>query len=443
MHFSIEEATIARIHAAYRMGHLTARELVEGYLERIETYDKQGPSINSIVNISAQARERADELDKYLTRTGRLSGRLHGIPVAVKDCIETADMPTTFGSVAFKDYVPDEDATVVTRLKDAGAIILAKTTLPDFATSWWSCSSVSGETRNPYALDYDSGGSSSGSGAAVAANFVTAALGADCGGSVRLPASHCCLVGVRTTPGLVSLKGVSPFVHLQDTVGPMTKTVRDAAEMLDALVGCDPNPTRAACGVAGASESYAASLSPGGLRGARIGLLTDALGSGEDDLCSAVNDVVMSAVGAIRQAGAQVIEVEIPELAQRIADTSLDVTCFRGELDAFLADRPRAPVRTLEEIHESRQYHPLLDLLEMYAAGPEKPEDDPDYPRRLAARDVFSQALANLLGVHQLDALVFPDVQVPPPSREMINARRWTSLTFPTTCSSPSVRPRV
>lgn len=432
--FRIEEATISNIHAAYRTGKLTARELVHAYLQRIDAYDKKGPAINSIVNVNQRALQTADELDQALADSGKLSGPLHGIPVLVKDCIETTDVKTTFGSIAFKEYTPECDATVVSKLRDAGAIILAKTTLPDFATSWWAYSSVSGETRNPYALDRDPGGSSSGSGAAVAANFGAVGLGEDCSGSVRVPASHCCLVGVRTTPGLVSRKGMSLAVSFQDTIGPMTRTVWDAAEVLDALVGYDSgDPLTAAYVIARAPKSYTECLRFDGLRGARLGLVTNALGPSDDNLTAAVNDVIAAAVDAIRGAGAEVAEVQIPDLAHHLEMTSLDEICSKGDLNAFLAERPKAPVRTVQEIYESKQYHPMLvDAFEMLAAEPSRPEDNPEYYQRLAAREVFTRTVVNLLGANRLDALIYPDVQVPAPTREMVNTQRWTTLTFPT-----------
>ena len=194
--FELPEATIASIHAAYASGELTAAALVEDYL------GASRPARSTPCWPRATPRPgRARELDDELARTGRLAGPLHGIPVALKDNIETADLPTTFGSIAMQGYRPPEDATVTRRLREAGAIVLAKTTLPDWASSWFSYSSVSGDTRNPYDHDRDPGGSSSGTGAAVAANLAAVGLGTDCGGSVRVPSSFCNLVGVRSTPG--------------------------------------------------------------------------------------------------------------------------------------------------------------------------------------------------------------------------------------------------
>ena len=225
----LEQAGIAQIHAAMLTGRVTARALVEACLERIAAFDAQGPALNAVVTVNAAARERADELDAVLAAGDGPVGPLHGIPMVVKDCLETADMPTSFGSEIFADHQPSEDAASIERLRAAGAVIVAKTTLPDWATSWFAYSSRSGLTRNPYDLERDPGGSSGGTGAAVAAGYATIGLGTDCGGSVRLPSSFCNLVGARSTPGLISRRGCNPLVGVQDTIGPMGRSVADVA----------------------------------------------------------------------------------------------------------------------------------------------------------------------------------------------------------------------
>src|SRR5688500_11909878 len=201
--FALEEATIESIQAALLSKELSVAELVGSYLERIEQID---PQLNSIVTTSETALQRAEQLDS------EPRGPLHGVPVVLKDNINTHDMPTAYGSVAMKGFRPPQDATVAHRLRDAGAVIIAKTTLPDWATSWFSYSSLSDETRNPYDTNRDPGGSSSGTGAAVAANLAAVGLGTDCGGSIRLPASFCNLVGVRSTPGVIPRTGTSYLV---------------------------------------------------------------------------------------------------------------------------------------------------------------------------------------------------------------------------------------
>lgn len=432
--FDIEEVTIHGIQSALQAGEITCRELVEAYLARIEAYDKKGPELNSIVTVNPKALEEADALDRSLEQTGDLTGPLHGIPVLVKDCIETENVPTTFGSIAFDGYQPKNDATVVKNLREAGAIILAKTTLPDFATSWWAYSSMSGETKNPYDLDRDPGGSSAGTGAAIAANLGAVGLGTDCGGSIRLPASFDSVVGVRSTPGLVSRNGVGCLVFFQDTIGPMTRTVADAATVMDALVGYDPaDSLTAAYSVARAPKSYTESLAADGLSDARIGLVTNTFGSDEDPLVPPVNRVVADAVEAIKEAGAEVIEVEIPNLLDHLVATSMYVDRTKHDINEFLAARPDAPVKTLQEVYETKQYHPRLDLLELCATeGPDDPDSDPEYFRHFAAREEFERTILNVMAHNEIDALVYPSVQVASPTREQLNTGRWTTLTFPT-----------
>jgi amidase len=426
----VEETTIADLHAAMRAGELTSRALVENYLQRIDAYDRSGPALNSILGVNERARERADELDAALERTGELAGPLHGIPVLVKDCVETSEIDTTFGSTAIRGYRPAEDAVIVRKLREAGAIILAKTTLPDFATSWFSFSSVSGDTRNPYALDHDPGGSSAGTGAAVAANLGTVGIGTDCGGSIRVPSSFCNLVGVRSTPGVVPRTGSSYLVIFQDTIGPMARTVADAATVFDAIVGYDrSDPYTAAYAIARAPASYRDQLDAGALRGAHVGLVANALGA-DDGASAAVGEVVHAAVEAIAAAGASVVEVTIPDLMAHIEATSQYVARTKHDINAFLAARPALAGHTLQEIVEGGQYHPDLDLIDAVMAGPDVPEDDPDYFRRFAAREAFTRDVVNVMAAEGLDALVYPSVQVPAPSME--GRKDWTVLTFPT-----------
>ena len=277
MSFKLEETTIAKIHTALRAGEVTCVDLVEGYLARIEAYDRSGPRINSIVTVNPQARDEAARLDAEFAASGRLSGPLHGVPIVVKDQVETAGLMTTFGSIALDGYLPETDATVITKLRAAGAIILAKTTLPDFATSWFGYSSKSGTTRNPYDLAHDPGGSSGGTGAAVAANLGAIGLGSDTGGSIRLPSSFDNLVGLKVTPGLISRAGMSPLVVFQDSAGPMCRTVTDAAKLLEVLVGFDPaDPYTATAAIAGESK-YAALLDRTALSGVRVGVVRGSL----------------------------------------------------------------------------------------------------------------------------------------------------------------------
>ena len=330
----LETATIAQIHAAMFAGRVTARRLVEAYLKRIEAYDQNGPALNAVVTISPDALERADQLDAIFAKSGKPVGSLHGIPMVVKDCLETADMPTSYGSEVFADYRADADAAVIARIRGEGAIIIAKTSLPDWATSWFAYSSRSGETRNPYDLDRDPGGSSGGTGAAIAAGYATIGLGTDCGGSIRLPSSFCNLVGVRSTPGLISRKGCNPLVSFQDTIGPMGRCVADAARVFTALVGFDPeDPLTYAYSVARAPKSYLHSLVPNALAGVRIGVVRNAFGADDDPDSGPVNKVIAEALVELSAGGASLVDVAIPDLSDHIVKTSLYLTKSKYDID--------------------------------------------------------------------------------------------------------------
>jgi amidase len=429
----LEQADIATIGAELLTGRVTARQLVEAYLERIEALDHSGPELNAVVTVNPAAREQADALDRALADTGCPVGPLHGIPLVVKDCLDTADMPTSFGSEIFADYRPDADATVIARLRAAGAVIVAKTTLPDWATSWFSYSSRTGVTKNPYDLDRDPGGSSSGTGAAVAAGYATVGLGTDCGGSVRLPASFCNLVGVRSTPGLISRAGCNPLVSVQDTIGPMAKSVEDAARVFTVMAGFDEtDPLTYAYSVARAPRSYLSSLVPDALQGRRIGVLRSAFGADDDPDSGPVNQVMAAALGELEAGGATLVDVTIDDLTGWIGRTSLYTIKSKYDINNWLASRPDAPVHTVAEIMESGRYHKKLDLLEALAAGPDDPLNDLEYFTAYTAREAFMKTVVNLMESNNLDTVVYPTCQVVPPTHEATDSGRWNTLNFPT-----------
>jgi amidase len=429
--FAVEEATIASIHKAFLDGSLTCRALVEAYLRRIDAYDRNGPALNSIVTVNPGVLAEADRLDAQLAETKALVGPLHGIPVLVKDQVETAGIMTTFGSIAMDGYVPKQDAPAITKVKAAGGLILGKTTMPDFAVSWFGFSSKSGETKNPYALDRDCGGSSAGTAASIAANLGAIGIGEDTGGSIRLPASFCNLVGVRVTPGLISRTGMSPLVVFQDTAGPVTRTVTDAAILLDALVGYDPqDPYTIAYTIAGHKGSYTDHLDADGLKGARVGVLKEAFGTGPDN--AEVNAVVQGAIETMRQAGVTVVEVSLPDVMEHVIETSLYILHSRHDLNKFLAARPELPYHSLDEIHAAGKYHKVLDLLEAVMTGPKHPHDDPEYFRKYAGRELFQRAVVDLLARNDLLAICYPAVQVVPPTKADVRDGKTETLTFPT-----------
>lgn len=429
----IEEATIASVHEGYRSGSFTVREVVQAYLDRIENLDRSGPSLNSIVSVSETALTEADALDAALASTGMLSGPLHGVPIVVKDQIETAGLRTTFGSAAAAEYVPASDATAIARLKAAGAIILAKTTMPDFATSWFSTSSQSEITKNPYDLSRDPGGSSSGSAAAVAANLGLVGIGEDTGGSIRLPASFCNLVGVRVTPGLISRTGMSSLVVPQDTSGPMTRTVEDAARLLDVMVGYDKaDPYTTVVGVARHEGSFLDGLDEATLDGKRIGVLREVFGDDGDPEGAAVNAVLSSALESFAAAGAVLVDIEIPDLMHYVGFTSVYFTRSLQDMNAFIQARPQLGFSGIDELHAAGRFHPKLDLFEGIATGPASAKDDPDYLDRILAQGEFQRSVLAIMVENDLDAIAFPDTKLPAPTHEDVYSDRWTCLTYPT-----------
>ncbi|MEX2482674.1 MAG: amidase [Gammaproteobacteria bacterium] len=429
----LDTATIAQIHCAIRAGSISAQDLVQMSMAQIDAHDQSGAGLNAVVTVNRHAPAEARMLDEHLAASGELVGSLHGVPVVIKDCLETVEMPTSFGSEIFADYMASEDATVVAKLKGAGAIIVAKTTLPDWATSWFAYSSRSGQTRNPYVLDRDPGGSSSGTGAAVAAAYAPIGLGTDCGGSVRLPASFCNLVGVRSTPGIISRKGCNPLVGMQDTIGPMARNVADAVRLFSVIAGYDASdPLTCAHSVARAPASYLPSLVQDALAGTRIGVVRNAFGTDSLPAAAAVNHVMRGALAELRAGGAELVDIEIPNLAQWLVETSLYLLKSKYDINAFLAERPHAPAKSVQEIVASGRYHEKLDLLEGIAAGPDAPFENLDYYRAYAAREDFMRLVVNIMARGGLSTLVYPTAQVPPPRRSETDSGEWTTLTFPT-----------
>lgn len=426
------ETTITTVHTSMKSGALRCTQLVQWYLDRIQQYDRQGPALHAVVNVNPRALEQAAALDRHLQETGRFKGPLHGVPVLVKDQGETNFMPTTFGTQAYANYQPSANAVVVQKLIDAGAIILAKVSMCDFAAGWFSFSSVTERTKNPYALDRDAGGSSAGTGAGVAANFGLVGIGEDTGGSIRIPASFNNLFGLRVTTGLISRTGFSPLVHFQDTPGPMARSVRDLAKLLDVLVGYDPQDSfTCAATLARDAGNYEKLLDGAELRGLRFGVLKEGFGP-DDEYSRPVNDVIRALIRQLRERGVQAVDVEIPGLQEWIVQTSLYIQQSKEDLNHFMATRPAGAPRSFEEVYKKRWFHPLNDLFHNISAGPDKPEQDPGYYRQRLAQAEFQRLLLNLFARHQLDFLICPDVKVLPPTYADLESEKWTCLTFPT-----------
>jgi len=426
------ELTVDVFHERLQRGDLTIEGVVLAYLDRIKLYDKAGPELNAILTVNDQARDRARNLDSKLESNG-VDGPLYGVPVVVKDQATTAGVRTTFGSVAFADYVPSESATVVKRLEDAGAIILAKTNLPDFAAGFVGYSSAGGQTRNPYDRTRDSGGSSAGTAAAIAADFALVGIGEDTGGSIRVPASFCNLFGLRVTTGLISRAGMSPLVAEQDTPGPMCRTVDDLARLLDTIVGFDPADEATAIHAEWSGDSFADAVDDSALEGARIGVLRAAFGSSDEPRVTAVNSVVESALADLETAGATLVDpVEIPELETLLDDTSLYGLVAKRDLNGFFAELTEPPVESFDEIYNEGAYHTALEHIETIAAAPEDPTTDREYWWRLARQQAFKRAIEYTLTEEDLDALAFPDVQVVPPEFEGYHTGELTRQDVPT-----------
>ena len=349
--FQLIEASIGDLHRSLAPGEITCRALVEGYLSRIEVYDKQGPSLNAIQHINTNALEEADALDAAFDASG-LVGPLHCVPVLLKDQVETRDMPTTYGSAVFAGFVSGRDATIVTRMNEAGAIILAKTNMGEFASRY--VGSAYGITRNAYDPTRNPSGSSGGTASGIAANFGMVGIGEDTGGSVRGPAAVSNLVGLRPSVPLVSRFGMMPATPSVDTLGPMTRTVTDAAILLDVLAGYDPNDPVTAYSVGRVPVSYRDFLDEDGLAGARIGVIRQPMGPRTDpdsEDYRKVWAVMDRAIDDIASLGAEIVDpVEIAQL--ELVDSIYGANRFETEqaINDYLAGFPHAPVSSLGEI---------------------------------------------------------------------------------------------
>jgi amidase len=351
--FDVMEATVADVHAAYRAHTLTAHRLVQLYLDRIAAYDQKGPAIDCILTLNPKAMEEADRLDAEFAKSGKFVGPMHGIPILVKDEIDTAGMPTTLGTTIFKDYRPPLDSSVVARLKAAGAIVLAKTTLSEFAGGD-TYSALTGYSRNPYALDRTVGGSSGGSGGALAANFGLLALGEETASSLKRPAAWGALAGMRATPGLVSRTGMwdgAPVPTAQ--MGPMSRTVSDLAKLLDAMVGYDPEDPITALGIMHTPKTYTAFLDKDGLRGARIGVIREPIGGNsqpDSEDFKKVDALFQKALDDLKAKGATLVDIVIPDLKTLSSKRATDPALTDEALHLYLSRNPESKFKTRADI---------------------------------------------------------------------------------------------
>lgn len=414
----LDELTIDDLQKGMASGKYSAHSLTQKYLSRIETIDKNGPAIKSVIEINPDAPAIAAALDNE-RRAGRVRGRLHGVPVLIKDNIDTRDrMTTTAGSLALAGSIPLQDAFVAKKLRDAGAVIIGKTNLSEWAnfrsshsSSGWS--GRGGQTKNPYVLDRNPCGSSSGTGAAIAANLAAIGVGTETDGSVVCPSNANSLVGIKPTLGLISRAGIIPIAHSQDTAGPMCRTVTDATILLGALAGIDPRDSATRTSAGKSSSDYTKSLDVNGLKGARIGVHRKVFGFND-----AVDRLMKDCIDIIKSRGATVIDpADIPTQG-KFDDSELEVLLyeFKADLNAYLASLgPRAPVKSLKEVIDfNEQFRdremPYFGQDLLIKAQAKGPLTEKAYKDALAKNLRLSrkEGIDFVMNKHKLDALIAP-----------------------------------
>jgi Asp-tRNA(Asn)/Glu-tRNA(Gln) amidotransferase A subunit family amidase len=408
------ETTIADIHAAYGSGALSARQLVQTYLERIDAYDQKGPAINALISLNPGALDEADRLDAAFKDSG-LVGPLHGIPVIIKDQADVKEMPTTFGSVTFEGHMPGRDAFVVARLKEAGVIFIGKATLGEMGGGD-THGSLFGSTRNVFDLERTAGGSSGGSAASVSANFCALAVGQEGFASIRRPAIWNGVVGMRPTAGLVSRTGVlSGWPSIAGSLGPMARTVTDLAKLLDCMVGYDAADPLTARGVGHVPGSYAALLNGGALNGARIGILRETLAresEPDSEDFKKVTQVFDRAVADLGKAGAEIIDpIVIPDVAELLAKRAEDWETGAQSFKEYLSGSADAPYDSLDEFIAS----PLFSKMKKPTQGRFQRSKLPEaHCESLKARELLMTRMLQVMADHRLDAIVHKAVEHQP-----------------------------
>ena len=446
--FQLMETSINEIHRGLQSGKLTCHSLVQQYLDRIKAYDQQGPALNAMLYVNPKVLEQADAMDKQLKRGSKLK-QLQCIPVVLKDNFDTADMPTAGASLALKGMQPAEDAFTVVRLRQAGALIIGKTNMHELAITGITVSSLGGQTKNPYELTRTPGGSSGGTGAALAANFATVGTGSDTVNSIRSPSSANSLVGIRPTRGLISRAGVIPCSFTQDAVGPITRTVADAAVMLDVMAGYDPDDPVTGLGIGRSPATYTASLDRNGLKGVRIGVLRTLFGSGPDH--QEVNRVMANALEVLKQQGAILVDVDDAAFDTGKLVTDLDVQKYEYKfvLNNYLKAQPNPPVHSLAELIATGNYHkPSLEKFLASAEAQQNGLNEPDYKDRRVKLDDLRVRLANAMAKNNLVALAYPhQKRLPVMIGEMNQAERngilasitgFPAITVPAGFSTPT-----
>jgi Asp-tRNA(Asn)/Glu-tRNA(Gln) amidotransferase A subunit family amidase len=414
MAFSILETNIEAIHAAYSSGELTCRQLVQMYLERIDAYDKKGPALNAIITLNGEALEEAERLDAAFNKTGFV-GPLHGIPVVVKDQADAAGMPTTLGSLVFKNYYPDRDCFVVEKLKKAGAIILGKTTLGELGGGD-THGSLFGSTRNPYDLERTVGGSSGGSAACVSANFSTVAVAQEGLASIRRPSTWNSIAGMRPTAGLVSRGGVyAGWPSVNGSLGPMARTVTDLAKLLDVMVGYDPDDPITARGVGHLPDSFTKFLDKNALEGARLGILRESMGLGSEpgsEDFKKIDEVFERAVGELKIAGAVLVDpIVIPNLKELLDKRAGSFADEEDSFKRYFARSANPPYKSRPEAAAAADFAKVVKRSrDRFHRAP----DDTAHYEYLKARDELMTAMLKVMADNRLDAIVHKAVEHQP-----------------------------
>jgi Asp-tRNA(Asn)/Glu-tRNA(Gln) amidotransferase A subunit family amidase len=389
-------------------GRRTSVQLVDAYLARIAAYDAGGPQLNAMIRLNPAARSDAAALDSE-RRQGRVRGPLHGIPIVLKDNYDVAGLATSGGSLALTTNVPTSDAFVVRRLREAGAVVLGQTNMHELAAGITTISSLGGQTRNPYDPRRCPGGSSGGTGVAIAASFAAVGWGSDTCGSIRIPSAYNSLYGLRPTQGMVSRGGVIPLSHTQDVTGPLARTVTDLAIALDVTVGADAADTGTRVLAGRPVPRFVDSLSATALRGARLGVLRNYL----TDIDAEIADSVRTVIQAMKAAGAEIVDVTVPDFDSLLAGSSVIPYEFKYDLMDYLATHPSAKIASLREILDRGLYHDALKATfeRREAVGS---RDSPVYRGALAKRVVIRETIVGILDSLNLDALVYPTMRRKP-----------------------------
>jgi Asp-tRNA(Asn)/Glu-tRNA(Gln) amidotransferase A subunit family amidase len=441
--FRFQEATIAGIHDAFAAGRLTCAQLTKLYLARIDAYDRRGPSLHAIITVNPRAVEIATEMDRQYAANRSGVGPLHCIPIILKDNFDTSDMPTTAGNIAMKNSLPPADAFAVQKIRKAGALVLAKANMSEFARGGKSLSSLGGQVLNPYDLIRTPGGSSGGTGAAIAANFAVIGTGSDTGQSIRSPASANNLVGIRPTQGLISRSGIVPNSLTQDEIGPIARTVTDAARLLDVMAGYDPADPITAFGSRRIPKSYAELLNKDALKGSRIGVMTDMFGTA--DANREVNKVMDGVISTMASLGATTVRFELPEYEK--LETATPLFEARTVMEKYFSRLgPNAPFKSFAELVATKTSVAQKTLEEEIAVV--DGFNIPTYKARMLNRDKLRLAVAKKMADLNLDAILYPlqKILVAPVTAEeqterngrLSNGTGFPAVTFPGGFSAPS-----